>query len=245
MNASHLVTPENRRYPPCPEPPAPPQNSRRFLRASLAAAVLLLASARALPAHAYDVAPDSQGNTLYLLLWHQDPALTLDNVTIASQAAGVVSSAATTFVPSSIPPGTARLAALEFSIGAGAAVGTAGVLPVTIGGTGGGSAIEPYTLEVPLLVSDSAEARQGIAGPGFAQPGVASPDTDGDGVLDVEEIAFGSDPLDPNSLPGAMMSSSPIPALSAMGIALFALILLGMGWRFKCRWPLRRRRGAS
>ncbi|MDJ0850422.1 MAG: thrombospondin type 3 repeat-containing protein [Myxococcota bacterium] len=55
-----------------------------------------------------------------------------------------------------------------------------------------------------------------------------NPDTDGDGFTDAEELAAGSDPLDPSSVPVA------VPLLTLPGtLLLAALLLLSARWRLK------------
>ncbi|MDP3938767.1 MAG: RHS repeat-associated core domain-containing protein, partial [Deltaproteobacteria bacterium] len=61
-----------------------------------------------------------------------------------------------------------------------------------------------------------------------------NPDTDGDTFSDGVEVAAGTDPLDPNSYPGA---PSAIPALSVMGVVIFlVLFAAGRFWALRRRW---------
>ena len=62
-------------------------------------------------------------------------------------------------------------------------------------------------------------------------------DTDGDGVADWVEILYGSDPLDPSSMPGPPKDPS-IPTLSPVGLTLLAVLLIVAFWTLH-----RRRRG--
>ncbi|MDP7570454.1 MAG: thrombospondin type 3 repeat-containing protein, partial [Myxococcota bacterium] len=55
-------------------------------------------------------------------------------------------------------------------------------------------------------------------------PDPGGADTDGDGVSDALEIAFGSDPSDPLSVPGS--ASAAVPALQALGLTCLAALLV-------------------
>ncbi len=59
-------------------------------------------------------------------------------------------------------------------------------------------------------------------------------DTDGDTFSDGDEVTAGTDPLNPNSYPGA---PSAIPALSVMGVVIFlVLFAVGRFWTLRRRW---------
>ncbi|MDP3938195.1 MAG: RHS repeat-associated core domain-containing protein [Deltaproteobacteria bacterium] len=61
-----------------------------------------------------------------------------------------------------------------------------------------------------------------------------NPDTDGDSFSDGVEVAAGTDPLDPNSYPGAPTA---IPALSGPGVGLAIVLGLGVVWFVRRRYP--------
>lgn len=56
----------------------------------------------------------------------------------------------------------------------------------------------------------------------------ANVDSDGDGASDGEEIAAGTNPLDPSSSPSV---DEDVPMMGDLSLALFALVLLGLGCR--------------
>ena len=67
-------------------------------------------------------------------------------------------------------------------------------------------------------------------------PDPGGTDSDGDGISDALEIAFGSDPNNPLSTPGS--ASAAVPALQALGLAcLSALLVLCATWLAGRRQP--------
>ena len=183
-----------------------------------AALALLLASPES--AVAYNVEADSAANTVFILLWNDNPSASFDSISISDDLPAFVSQATPSIVPASVPASGSDLAAVDFDVSAGATIGSLGDLELTVSGTASGQPIQ-LVLTVPLeVVADAA--------------GV---DADGDGVTDALEIAFGSDPLDPNSMPGGpefvpMLSN---PAL----VALALLMVLSVAWAARRRPPVR------
>ena len=62
--------------------------------------------------------------------------------------------------------------------------------------------MEDYVFTVPLEVVNSAPAAQGFVGSGEPTPNPGGTDTDGDGVPDSLEVAYGSNPNSASSIPG-------------------------------------------
>ncbi|NRA00530.1 MAG: hypothetical protein HRU01_28925 [Myxococcales bacterium] len=199
-----------------------------------AALALLLASPES--AVAYDVEADSAANTVFILLWNDNPSASFDSISISDDLPAFVSQATPSIVPASVPASGSDLAAVDFDVSAGATIGSLGDLELTVSGTASGQPIQ-LVLTVPLeVVADAAEA-QGVVGVGVPTPDPGGVDADGDGVTDALEIAFGSDPLDPNSMPGGpefvpMLSN---PAL----VALALLMVLSVAWAARRRPPVR------
>ena len=77
-------------------------------------------------------------------------------------------------------------------------------------------------------LDDGVETDTGTyVGPGDTGTDPLDDDTDGDGWLDGYEVAHGSDPLDPDSVP-----SVPVPALTdaALAILMMAFVLIAITW---------------
>lgn len=187
------------------------------------AIVMLLAGSMA-RGETYEVEANSTANTVFILLWNHQPSATFDSITVGDTLPGFVTQASPTIVPASVPANQSDLAAVEFDVAA-AAEGSTGDLTLIVSGDAGGQPID-VVLTVPLEVVAAAPAAQGLVGEGIPAPDPGGTDTDGDGISDGLEIAFGSDPSDPLSTPGTTLTA--VPALQALGLAgLAALLALG------------------
>ncbi len=179
------------------------------------------------PAAAYEVESDSAGNSIYVLLINENPSASFDSVSVSEDLPGFVSSATASIVPASVPAQGSDLALVDFDVGA-VALGSTGDLTLTVSGNAAGQPIE-LVLTVPLMVVAVAPPAQGVVGQGVPAPDPGGVDSDGDGVSDALEIAFGSNPNDASSIPGGPQE---VPALGVLGLAgLAALLALGAGWR--------------
>jgi len=186
-------------------------------------------------AAAYEVEADTTANTVFVLLWNQNTGAAYESISIGEALPGFVSQATATIVPASVPANGSRLAAIEFDVTAGAVLGSTGDLIVTVSGTASSQPLD-VLLTVPLEVVASAPAAQGVVGEGTPAPDPGGTDTDGDGITDALESAFGSDPNDPLSTPGSSLAA--VPALEALGLAcLAALLLLCATWLAVRRKP--------
>jgi len=192
------------------------------------ASALLMLTLLAVPAEraaAYQVEADTTANTVFVLLWNHNTGAAYESISIGEALPGFVSQATATIVPASVPASGSDLAAIEFDVSAGATLGSTGDLTITVSGTASGQPVD-VVLTVPLEVVASAPAAQGVVGQGIPTPDPGGADTDGDGISDALEIAFGSDPNDPLSTPGSSVTK--VPALGALGLAcLTALLVLG------------------
>ena len=56
-------------------------------------------------------------------------------------------------------------------------------------------------------------------------------DTDGDGVSNADEVAAGSDPMDPGSVPAPATPATPVPTLPLFGFGILASLLGVFGLR--------------
>lgn len=179
------------------------------------------------PAAAYQVEADSAGNSIYVLLINDNPSASFDSVSVSEDLPGFVSSATASIVPASVPAQGSDLALVDFDVGA-VALGSTGDLTLTVSGNAAGQPIE-LVLTVPLMVVAVAPPAQGVVGQGVPAPDPGGVDSDGDGISDALEIAFGSNPNDASSIPGGPQV---VPALGVLGLAgLAALLALGAGWR--------------
>jgi len=183
-------------------------------------------------AEAYEVEADSTANTVFVLIWNGNPSASFDSVAISEALPAIVTQATASLVPASVPANGSDLAAVEFDVATGAALGSTGDLVLTVSGTASGLPLD-VVLTVPLQVVVTAPTAQGVVGSGIPAPDPGGVDSDGDGVTDALEIAFGSDPFDPASMPGKAMS---VPALGVIGLASLAALLV-----LRALWSMRRR----
>lgn len=193
------------------------------------ALLLALAFVACLAEHAaaYEVEADSVGNTVYVLLLNEQPSASFDSVSISENLPGFVPTASASIVPVSVPAQGSDLAAVDFDVAAAVALGSTGDLTLTVSGSAAGQPIE-LILTVPLTVVATAPVAQGVLGQGVPAPDPGGEDTDGDGVSDALEIAFGSDPNNASSLPG---DPPAVPALDGVGLAgLTGLLVLVTVW---------------
>ena len=135
-------------------------------------------------------------------------------------------------MPGSVPASGSDLVAVDFDVSAAAGVGETGTLEITASGTADGQPID-LVLSVSLRVVAEAPEAQGLVGTGVPAPDPGGVDSDGDGVTNALETAFGSDPLDADSVPGKPLN---LPALGATGLAVAVAGLLLLG-----AWLTRRR----
>lgn len=183
---------------------------------------------------AYDVEADSTTNTVFVLLWNGNPAASFESITISEALPAIVTQATASIIPASVPANGSDLAAIDFDVPAGAALGSSGDLVITVSGSASGQPID-VVLTVPLQVVATAPVAQGVVGVGIPAPDPGGVDSDADGVSDALEIAFGSDPFDPASMPGKTVS---VPSLEAIGLTcLAALLMLGSVWLMRRRPP--------
>jgi hypothetical protein len=200
--------------------------------------VLVAAPLRAIAA--YEVEAESTGNTLYILLRNTHPTSVFSSISLGSTLPPFVSQATVSLTPAPIAASQSDLAALAFDVAAGAALGATGELEVHVAGEAEGKPVT-VVLPVSLLVVATAPVAQGVVGEGVPVPAVGGVDTDGDGVTDALEVAFGSDPTAAASVPGAPLA---VPALEGVGFLSLGGLLFGGGlWLLFSRWSLARSGG--
>ena len=202
--------------------------TRRSLMLSYVLATLLVTLLKPAQALAYDVEADSVDNTVYLLLHNLNSGDSYDTVAVLNNAPAIVTSATASIVPASVAADGSALAALNFTVSAGATLGSTGNLIITISGTVGGQPVEVDEI-VPLTVVASAAAAQGAVGVGIPAPDIGGSDGDGDGFSDSHEMSFGSDPADSQSVPGdgnLIVPAFNVPAIGLVGLTVLALLLV-------------------
>lgn len=209
---------------------------RKIGAGALAAIALALSFSGS--ARAYDVESDTAANTVFVLLRNHNPIAAFDSISIGENLPAFVSQATATIIPSSVSASGSDLAAVEFDVSAGAALGATGDLEITVSGATAGQPID-LVLTVPLEVVATAPAAQGVVGQGVPAPDPGGVDTDGDGVTDALEIAFGSNPASAASTPGHYAA---VPALRALALAaLVATFLIsGVGLAHRRHGAVRR-----
>lgn len=171
------------------------------LKHTMAGFFALLASAVVLPVQAYDVESDTTANRIYMLLINDNPGAVFHTITIDETVPSFVNSVSAAIVPASVNGGSSDLAALDFGVASSASIGATGTINITVSGFAAGVPVD-VNFSVPLEVVNSAAAAQGFVGTGEPTPDPGGVDTDGDGVPDSIEIAYGSDPNIAGSVPG-------------------------------------------
>ncbi|MCP4906548.1 MAG: hypothetical protein GY910_16360 [bacterium] len=174
----------------------------------------------------YEVEAGSASNSIFILLINEQPSATFHSISLTHTSAGIVSSATASLVPALVEASGSDLATLDFDVLPGAAIGSTGHLLITLSGVAEGKSLET-TLTVPLEVVETAPVAQGVVGAGVPTPDPGGIDTDGDGVTDSLEVAFGSDPENSESFPGQPFS---VPILGLTGVILLAVSSLAYGW---------------
>ena len=176
---------------------------------------------------AYDVEANSAGNKVYILLVNDNPATSYDGITINNVPPAIVSSASATIIPASVAAGSSDLAALEFNVASNAQLNTVGDLSITVTGSIGDRSVN-VDLTVPLTVVANTSNAQGEVGSIIPRPDPGGIDSDNDGVSNILEYAFDSNPFNPESFPGEIETTN-IPMVGALGAMALALLILVSG----------------
>lgn len=170
---------------------------------------------------AYNVEADSIDNTVYLLLRNLNSNDSYDSVSVSNNAPGIVTNATANIIPASVAAAGSDLLTLNFTVPAGVTLGATGDLLITVSGTVSGQTVD-VDVTVPLTVVSSVANAQGAVGSTLPAPDPGGIDTDGDGVTDALETAFGSDPSSAESQPGDPIVEENVPMLG-----LLAMLALG------------------
>mgnify|MGYP000135506164 CR=1 FL=1 len=108
---------------------------------SHALAMLTFLAVPAERAASYDVEADSAANTVFVLLWNHASA-SYDSISIDGALPAFVSQATASIIPASVPANGSDLAAIEFDVAPGAALGSTGDLTITVLGSVSGQPID-------------------------------------------------------------------------------------------------------
>lgn len=180
--------------------------------------------------HAYDVEADSVNNSIYILLRNLNSDDAYDSISVTNTAPGIVSAASATIIPASVAASGSDIAAVEFTVAAGATIGATGNLAITVSGTVAGQDVD-VDIMVPLEVVANVAATQGFVGTGVPAPDSSGVDSDGDGVSDALELAFGSNPNSADSEPGdpVIFTEENVPMLGFLGMLVMGLLFTCFG----------------
>ncbi|MGB1191780.1 MAG: discoidin domain-containing protein, partial [Pseudomonadales bacterium] len=200
---------------------------RSFITAFLSFCLTIGASVNV---HAYDVEADSVNNSIYILLRNLNPDDAYDSISVTNAAPGIVSAASATIIPASVAANGSDIAAVEFTVAAGASLGDTGELAITVTGTVAGQSVD-VDIMVPLEVVANVATAQGFVGTGLPTPNASGVDSDGDGVSDALELAFGSDPNSADSQPGdpIVYIEENVPMLGFLGMLAMAVFFVVSG----------------
>lgn len=151
--------------------------------------------------HAYDVENLSTNNEIFILLVNESPGAVFHSIQISNSLPSFVNNVEAEIIPQSVVGGGSGLLKLNFDIGFGA-VGSQGDMTFVIEGLAAGKTITTSVI-IPLSIVTigQAENQQGQLGnitPVEDQGGV---DSDSDGVTDLLEQAYGSNPYSSESTP--------------------------------------------
>lgn len=155
------------------------------------------------PVSAYDVEAVSQNNTIYVLLVNDNPNAVFHSISVSSTNSlpYFISSVTTAITPETVSGGGSNLAVINFDTSLGL-VGATGDIDLTVDGTAAGSPISlDITVPLEIVLTGAAASAQGQVGSTVPSPDPDGVDSDGDGVTDLLEVAFGSDPQVANSTP--------------------------------------------
>ena len=171
---------------------------------------------------AYEVQTNSSDNIIFVLLNNPSENGSLSSITLTSQNPSFVTTSDTYFTPIQIPAGKSDIIGLSFDVAAYAPSGISDDLTLTVQGIISGQLVE-FDIDIPLTTVSTAPEAQGYVGFGVPSSSLGDSDNDGDGVSDIIELAYGSDPNGIDSIPGIIDEN--IPAFGVFGYSLLAILL--------------------
>lgn len=180
---------------------------------------------------AYEIEADSTANSVYVLLINENPGAVFHSITVETARPLFLTNVNTTITPATVLGGGSDLLALEFDVFSWVTAGASGDLVLTVSGLAAGNSVS-FDITVPLEVVAAAAPTQGLIGVGLPAPDAGGLDTDGDGISDALEVAFGSDPLVTESTPGNLVElpvTVRIPFVPFFGLFVLAAVLGSVG----------------
>ncbi len=188
--------------------------------------VLCAACLFSLLSWAYDVEVDSTENKAYVLLKNLNADADFSAINIINTLPHFVDQAIVSIEPGLVNMGSSELALIEFDIKTDAIIGDSGNLNINIAGSKSEQPVN-LILTIPLNVVATAAPAQGSIGTAEPTQDFSGIDTDNDGVNDVYEVAFGSDPYDANSTPSSGTTST-LPTFNVPSLSLLALCIMAI-----------------
>ena len=172
---------------------------------------------------AYEVEASSTDNSIYLLLTNPAANSTFSSISLTVQSPPFVSSASASFIPSAINSHRSDVLALDFDVYNNVSLGDSGDMTISVSGIVAGQLVS-FPVTIPLTVVSNSDSAQGEIGAGIPPTNGDTTDSDGDGISDVLEIAFGSDASNNESYPGGPIIAT-VPMLNGIAFLLLALLI--------------------
>jgi hypothetical protein len=193
---------------------------KKSLTLSLTLWLCLIAT---IPAQAYDIEANSTDNSIYVLLNNPEGNSVFSSISLTIQSPSFISSASATFIPSAINSNRSDVLSLNFDVYNNVSLGNSGDMTINISGIVAGQLVS-FPVTIPLTVVSNSDSAQGEIGAGIPPTNGDTTDSDGDGISDVLEIAFGSDANNIESYPGGPIIAT-VPMLNGIAFLLLACLI--------------------
>ena len=150
---------------------------------------------------AYDVENLSSNNEIFILLMNESPGAVVHSIQISNSLPPFVTDVETEFVPQTVVGGGSGLLKINFDIGFGV-VGSQGDMTFLIEGLAAGKTVTTsLTIPLNIVAIGEAQNQQGQLGSATPVEDQDGADSDNDGVTDLHELAYGSNPYSSESTP--------------------------------------------
>ena len=176
-----------------------------------------------IPAQAYDIEANSTDNSIYVLLNNPEGNSVFSSISLTIQSPSFISSASANFIPSAINSNRSDVLSLNFDVYNNVSLGNSGDMTINISGIVAGQLVS-FPVTIPLTVVSNSYSAQGEIGAGIPPTNGDTTDSDGDGISDGLEIAFGSDANNIESYPGGPIIAT-VPMLNGLAFLLLALLI--------------------
>ncbi len=172
---------------------------------------------------AYEIEANSTDNSIYVLLNNPEGNSTFSSISLTIQSPSFISSASASFIPSAINSNRSDVLSLNFDVYNNVSLGDSSDMTINISGIVAGQLVS-FSVTIPLTVVSNSDSAQGEIGAGIPPTNGDTTDSDGDGISDVLEIAFGSDANNIESYPGGPIIAT-VPILNGLAFLLLALLI--------------------